>query len=134
MASARARVHATESTVIGVRGHPGRKYRLPEHRYRRGQTPKYSGSSVEEKHLLAKIPEIESYVQTLKKRCRGRATIQLRRLLRMVDDYPRQALLDSIQSASQYGLYDLERVETVILRKLAREYFQIKPHREDDDE
>ena len=89
---------------------------------------------MEEKHLLAKIPEIESYVQTLKKRCRGRATIQLRRLLRMVDDYPRQALLDSIQSASQYGLYDLERVETVILRKLAREYFQIKPHREDDDE
>jgi len=52
-----------------------------------------------------------------------------------VDDYPRSVLLEAIQSAVHYGLYDLERVETMILRKLAREYFQIKPHdSEDDDE
>ena len=36
-------------------------------------------------------------------------------------------LLKAIQSAAQYGLFDLERVETIILRKLAREYFQIAP-------
>jgi transposase len=112
----------------------GRKYRLPEHRYKRGPTPKSSSSSMEEKLLLRKIPEIEPYVQALRQRCRGRATIQLRRLLRMVDDYPLQTLLESIQSASQYGLYDLERVETMILRKLAREYFRLKPNPEDDDE
>jgi transposase len=112
----------------------GRKYRLPEHRYPRSQGPKRCNSSLEEKLLLAKIPEIEPYLQALKMRSRGRTTVQLRRLLKMVDDYPRQALLDSIQSASQYGLYDLERVETMILRKLAREYFQIKPQRENDDE
>jgi len=61
--------------------------------------------------------------------------VPLRRLLRLVDDYPRSVLLEAIQSAAQYGLYDLERVETMILRKLAREYFQIKPQdSEDDDE
>jgi transposase len=112
----------------------GRKYRLPEHRYQRSQNPKHSDASMEEKLLLTKIPEITSYIQALKKRGRGRATWQMRRLLRIVDDYPRQALLECIRSASQYGLYDLERVETMILRKLAREYFQINPHGEDEDE
>ena len=58
----------------------------------------------------------------------------LKRLLRMVNDYPRPVLLHAIQSAAQYGLYDLERVETMILRKLAREYFQINSYSEDDDE
>ena len=112
----------------------GRKYRLPEHRYQRSQNPKHSDSSSEEKLLLTKIPEITSYIQSLKKRGRGRATLQMRRLLRMLDDYPRQGLLESIQLASQYGLYDLERVETMVLRKLAREYFQINLRTEDEDE
>ncbi len=53
--------------------------------------------------------------------------LSLRRLLRLVEDYPRRPLLEAIQSAAQYGLFDLERVETIILRMLAREYFQIAP-------
>jgi transposase len=112
----------------------GRKYRLPEHRYQRGEAPKYSDSSQEEKLLLTTVPEIQFYLEALKKRGRGRATWQMRRLLRMFDDYPRPALLESIQSASQYGLYDLERVEKIVLGKLAREYFQIAPHRDSEDE
>jgi hypothetical protein len=36
-------------------------------------------------------------------------------------------LLEAITTAGQYGLFDLERVENLILRKLAREYFLIKP-------
>jgi transposase len=115
----------------------GRKYRLPEHRHRRGQGPKRSDTAPEEKLLLAKIPEIATYVQALKKRYGGPATVALRRLYRMAEDYPRQALLDAIQSAAQYGLYDLERVESMILRKLAREYFLIIPRGrggEGDDE
>jgi transposase len=112
----------------------GRKYRLPEHRYQRGHGHKRPDSSLQEKALLNKIPEIESYVQALKKRGHGRVASQLKRLLRMVDEYPREPLLEAIGSASDYGLYDLERVETMILRRLAREYFRITPHPEDDDE
>jgi hypothetical protein len=111
-----------------------RKCRLPEHRHRRGQGPKRSDSSRQEKLLLAKIPELATYIEDLKKRCAGRVTVALRRLIRLVDDYPRRALLEAIQCAAHYGLYDLERVETMILRKLAREYFQITPHDQDDDE
>jgi hypothetical protein len=34
---------------------------------------------------------------------------------------------EAITIAAQYGLFDLERLENLILRKLAPEYFQILP-------
>jgi transposase len=107
----------------------GRKYRVPEHHRPRGQglKLKLSDSCPEEKRLREQVPEIIPYLEVLKKHYSGRATLPLRRLLRLVEDYPRRPLLEAIQSATQYGLFDLERVETIILRKLAREYFQITP-------
>jgi transposase len=114
----------------------GRKFLLPEHRRPRGQGPPRSDSAPEEKFLLNRLPEMAEYLQALKKRYPGRATLPLRRLLRLVNDYPRAPLLEALQTALQYGLFDLERVETMILRKLAREYFQINPGRDpgDDDD
>ena len=73
-------------------------------------------------------------MQALKKRSPGRAPLTLRRLLRRVNDYPRAPLLEALQTARQYGLFDLERVATMILRKLARQYFQIHPCRDDGDD
>ena len=87
----------------------------------------------EEKLLLERLLEIAEYLQALKKRYPGRAALPLRRLLGLVNDYPRASLLEALQTALQYGLFDLERVETMILRKLAREYFQINPDGDDDD-
>lgn len=110
-----------------------RKYRLPEHRRPRGQRTKPQ-SAPEETRLLAWTPEIASYVEGLKQRAGGRATLALRRLLRLVQDYPREAVLAALGQAAQYGLYDLERLETMILRRLAGEYFLITPPWEDDDE
>lgn len=112
----------------------GRKYRLPEHRYQRGQAPPRTNSALEEKMLLEKLPEIAEYLQAFKKRCPGHYTTpRLRRLLQMVNDYPRPALLEVLETARQYGLFDLERVEKLILRKLAREHFQINPRGDDDE-
>jgi transposase len=107
----------------------GCRYSLPEHHSPRGQgvKPKPSDSSPEEKRLRQEVPEIIPYVEALKKHYSGRATLPLRRLLHMVEDYPRAPMLEAIATASQYGLFDLERVENLILRKLAREYFLIKP-------
>jgi transposase len=105
----------------------GRKYRLPEHRHQRGQAPQRSDSCPEAKLLLATLPEAAGYLEALKKRYPGRVTLPLRRLLGLVNDYPRAPLLEVLQAATQYGLFDLERVERMVLRKLAREYFQIKP-------
>ena len=107
----------------------GCRYSLPEHHRPRGQAikPKPSDSSPEEKRLRQEVPEIVSYLEALKKHYSGRATLPLRRLLHMVEDYPRAPLLEAIATAAQYGLFDLERVENLILRKLAREYFLIQP-------
>jgi len=41
----------------------------------------------------------------------------------MVREYPRDALLVAIGEAQRYGLYDLDRVERMILRLVARDYF-----------
>jgi transposase len=111
----------------------GRKYRLPEHRYQRGQAPPRSDSCSEEKLLLARLPETAGYVEALKKRYPGRLTLPLRRLLGLVHDYPRAPLLEVLQAATQYGLFDLERVESMVLRRLAREYFQIKPNPDEEE-
>jgi hypothetical protein len=112
----------------------GRKYRLPEHCYKRGQAPPRADSAPDEKILLEKLPEIAEYLRALKKHYPGHyATPRLRRLLGMVNDYPRPVLLEALETARQYGLFDLERVEKLILRKLAREHFQINPRRDNDE-
>jgi len=125
------RLVATHPRVIEP---TGRKYRLPEHRYPRGPTSPRSDSAPEEKLLLERLPEVGEYLQALKKRSPGRATLALRRLLRLANDYPRAALLEAFRTALTYGLFDLERVEHMILRKLAREYFQIHPGHDGDDD
>jgi transposase len=112
----------------------GRKYRLPEHRYPRGSASPRSEAAPEEKLLLGRLPEIGEYLQALKKRSAGRATLALRRLLQLVNDYPRAPLLEALRTALAYGLFDLERVERIILRKLACEYFQIHPRHDGDDD
>ncbi|MBV8773985.1 MAG: IS21 family transposase [Deltaproteobacteria bacterium] len=107
----------------------GRRYRLAEHHRPRGQGLKLKPSQAccEEKQLRERVPEIIPYLEALKTHHSGRATLALRRLLRMVQDYPRAPVLEAIETAARYGLFDLERVETIILRKLAREYFQLLP-------
>ena len=47
----------------------------------------------------------------------------LRQLLRFVREYPRGPLLAAVREAARYGLYDLDRVERMILRQVARNYF-----------
>jgi hypothetical protein len=120
------RLIATHRRVIEP---TGRKYRVPEHHRPRGQglKRKPSDSCPEEQRLREHVPEIVPYLEALKQHYSGRATLPLRRLLRLVQDYPRAPLLEALAVAAHYGLFDLERVENLILRKLAREYFLITP-------
>ena len=52
----------------------------------------------------------------------------------MVQEYPRQPLLAAFAEASQYGLYDLDRVERMVLRRVAHDYFRLDPDEGDNDE
>ena len=77
----------------------------------------------EEELILKAVPEIADYVAELKKNSRKMTVLALRQLLRMVREYPREPLLAAIAEAARYGLYDLDRVERMILRRVARDYF-----------
>jgi len=77
----------------------------------------------EEALILKAVPEIADYVAELKKNSRKMTVLALRQLLRMVREYPRAPLLAAVTEAARYGLYDLDRVERMILRLVARDYF-----------
>lgn len=101
---------------------------LPEHRPPRGQGPGKRDPYPEETAILAAVPEIASYVENLKRCGRKVITLVLRQLLRLQRDYPREAFLSAIEEADRYGLYDLDRVERMILRRVTREYFRLEDH------
>jgi len=80
--------------------------------------------------LCGESDVLNRYVAGLKKRSPGRDVSRLRRLLAMRRTYPRQAFLAAVEKALHYGLYDLHRLEHLILERVAGDFFQITP----DDE
>jgi Mu transposase-like protein len=99
----------------------------PEHRPPRGQGGKGHEREPfpEEKDLLRLLPEIEAYLGALKRRGKLQTTLALRQLLRMAREYPHEPLVAAIQTAAHYGLYDLDRLERLVLRGIATTYFQL---------
>jgi transposase len=103
----------------------GKRVTLKEHRPVRGQGIRRNAPRPEEKLLGQLVPEISGYVADMKKRGRRYTTVALRQLLRMAREYPREAFLSAVTDASHYGLYDLDRLERMILRRIAKQYFQL---------
>jgi transposase len=106
---------------------------LAEHRPPRGQGFKRGNPYPEEEQILAAAPEIADYLTALKQRSRKVVGIALRQLLRLVRDYPRTPLLAAVREAAHYGLYDLDRLERMILRRVARDYFRLDSGEHHDD-
>lgn len=96
---------------------------LAQHRPPRGQGVKRADPHPEEKAIVEAAPEIADYVTALKQRGRKVVALALRQLLRMVREYPRQPLLQAVEEAARYGLYDLDRLERMVVRRVARDYF-----------
>jgi hypothetical protein len=106
---------------------PCTRYLLrPEHRPPRGEGWRRERDPFpEEKALLGLLPEIAAYLSGLKRRGKLQTTLAFRQLLRMAREYPREPLLAAIQTAAHYGLYDLGRLERMVLRGIATTYFQL---------
>ena len=47
-------------------------------------------------------------------------------------EYPREPLLAAVREAARYGLYDLDRLERMILRRVVRDYFLLDDGSHDD--
>lgn len=86
---------------------------------------------VEEQRLAERMPETSPYLALLRSRGRGHHR-DLRGLLRMVDEYPRAPLLGALHEALRYGLADIERLERMILRRIAKDFFVLRPDADTD--
>ena len=113
-----------------VLGRTSTRVTVPEHRPPRGaRTP--AEPSPEDLALAQADPPVPTYVAALKRRSAGRGTLALRRLLALYREYPRAPLLHAVTLALHYGLFDLDRLERLTLRVIAKEYFRLS---EDDEE
>jgi predicted transcriptional regulator len=113
-------------------GKSGQRVMLKEHFRRRGQQAPRRTPSTEEAAITATMPEAGAYVSALRKRGRQHVTLALRKLLRIVREYPKDAVAAALTEAGHYGLFDLERVERMVLRRVAHDYFP--PDLEGDDD
>jgi hypothetical protein len=95
----------------------------PAHRPPRGQGLHRRQQPAPEELEISQIePRANSYLQAFKQYVSGRRA-PLRRLLSMLQEYPREAFLAALASAEQYRLFDLDRLERMVLRQIADDYF-----------
>jgi hypothetical protein len=104
----------------------------PSHRPPRGQGVLRKSIGNEERRIGERLPRAVAYVALMKTRGRG-SVRDLRWLGRMIDDYPRDAMSSALDEALAYGMTDLERLERMVLRRVAADFF-VLPRRPDDDE
>jgi transposase len=128
-------VHETKDRIEVYEGHRvvashakvlealGQRVMDPSHRAPRGQGRPKAAPPREEEELLRAEPRLGAYLAAIKARCPGRRVRMLRRLLGMLRDYPRPTLLAAVDAALEYGLFDLDRLDRMVLRNVARDFF-----------
>jgi hypothetical protein len=105
------------------------EHRPPRHRAYFGRPQAHA----ERDRLLARLPALTPFVTLLGQRARA-GLRELRILSRMADDYPLDALLGALADATQFGLTDLDRIERMVLRRIASDFFPPPLPDEDDDD
>jgi transposase len=95
----------------------------PSHHQRKASVR--SGPCIEEKELRASSQTLDLYVAQIKRRSPGRAVRPLRRLLDLKRTYPEEAFNAACEQALHYGLFDLTRLERLILERVAGDFFRI---------
>jgi hypothetical protein len=106
----------------------------PAHRPPRGQgLSRHPQPAPEQIEILQIEPRVASYLKALKQQV-GDRRAPLRRLLSMLQEYPRAAFLTAIASAELYRLFDLDRLEKMVLRQIADDYFVLPLDLQSSDE
>ena len=90
------------------------------------------GPALEEQLLRGDHPSLERYAAALKQRAYGRGVRALRRLLELKRTYPSRPFLAAIEQALRFGLFDLQRLERLILKQVAGDFFNLGGERDED--
>lgn len=95
----------------------------PAHRPPRGQGRSQRAlAPPEETEILQIEPRVTGYLAALKKQVGGRRS-PLRRLLSMLQDYPRETFITTLGVAEKYRIFDLDRLENMVLRQISSDFF-----------
>lgn len=81
--------------------------------------------SLQEQLLCAQSPVLDAYVGALIKHRHGRGVRALNRLLQIQRSYPAQPFLAALEQALKYGMFDLARLENLVLRQVAGDFFAL---------
>src|SRR5271154_762530 len=83
------------------------------------------GTRCEEALLRGHHPSLDRYAAALKQRSNGWGRRALRRLIGLKRTYPSGPFIAAIEQALQYGLFDLGRLEALILQQGAGDFFAL---------
>lgn len=132
--------HKHKEVAVHDRVEPGSRAASTQkqHRPRRGAGGQKKRPLPQELRLREHSEALSAYVNCLKKRCVGRGANPLRRLHRMMKEYPVDSFDKAVETALYYGMTDLERFERMVLSNIAGDYFRLPitnlSDQEDDDE
>lgn len=82
--------------------------------------------TLERVNLYERPRQVATYRYALKQQA-GDRRAPLRRLLCMLQEYPREAFLIAIASAERYRLFDLDRLKKLVLRQITDDNFCVTP-------
>jgi hypothetical protein len=130
-----AEIHVCrKNTTIAVHrrliGQRDNKSTLPGHHtipVRQGR-----GTAAEEKLLGGHHPSLDRYSAALRQRAGSQGRRALRRLIELQRTYPAGPFIAAIGQALHYGLFDLARLEDLILKHVAGDFFALNGPEHDD--
>lgn len=109
-----------------------RRFSLPEHTGGRWRRQARRAPIPEENTLRAASPALSKLVDALREHHGGRAVRALRRLHRIYVDYPTEAVASAVEHALRFDLMDLGRIEKMVLRRIAGDFFRLPRVRTND--
>jgi len=126
--------YGSKEVALHGRLEPGleRRSLLPERPERR-RARRHQECLREETELKAAGAEFVELLTRLHA-AHGRAVRHVRALHRLYLDYPTEPLRKAIAHALAYGLTDLVRLEKILLKQIAGDYFRLTPPGTDDDD
>jgi transposase len=99
---------------------------LPEHRHQgRWRLQQHTARLPEETTLRVAVPELLPLLDALNQHHGGRAVRPIRIRHRLWQDYPKASLIRAATAALEHGLLDLGRIETMVLRDIAGDFFRL---------
>ena len=118
---------ASHPRLVGVRD---ARHTLPGHHTVPQRAPRQP--SLHAQLLCGEHPALDRYVAALGAHLHGRGTRALNRLLQLKRSYPPQPFLAAVEQALKYGLFDLSRLEILVLRHVAGDFFALDDETQDD--